>query len=571
MKKLFFLVLFVSFVFFPAFALAQEKIVSFDAVYGLGKDAVFVVEERIIYDFAHNLRHGIFRDIPIKYETPYGKRSISISEVSVMDENLNPYQFAVSRLGSNLRIKIGDPDVLVSDTKVYIIRYKVERAINYFEGHDEFYWNVTGNGWEVPIEKASAVVFLPGPVNPDVLKMSCFAGFFGSAEVCAAHNYVSGPAGATEVHFAQGYLLETQGLSIAVGFPKGMVYEPSAFDSVLALIKDNFIVVLPFVVFTLLFYIWRKRGRDPKGKGTITPQYEPPENLSPSEVGTILDERADPRDLSADILQLAIQGYIRIHYKEKGWLFGQPDFVLKKLIKAEQISEDWQKKLINQLFLNGEKMVKLSDFKKLEYLPLRKRGIEIYKTVTAKGYFIKNPNAVRAVYAGIGIGVIVAGQLLGNIFLPGIITVLSILLSGVIIIIFSLVMPKKTKQGAIIKEYILGLKSYIEVAEKERINFHNAPEKNPELFEKLLPYAMVFGAEKSWAQCFTDIYNTAPTWYVGSPGRVFNMNLFALSLQDFKSTANGALARGSRAATGGSAFGGGFSGGGFGGGGGGSW
>jgi uncharacterized membrane protein len=120
-----------------------------------------------------------------------------------------------------------------------------------------------------------------------------------------------------------------------------------------------------------------------------------------------------------------------------------------------------------------------------------------------------------------------------------------------------------------VREQIQGLKRYIEVAEKDRINFHNAPEKKPELFEKLLPFAMVLGAEKAWAKQFEGIYSTPPSWYHGSSNSAFNAVLFTNNLSSFNAAATSSLTSAPKGGSG--SGGGGFSGGGFGGGGGGSW
>ncbi|EKE06631.1 MAG: hypothetical protein ACD_18C00313G0001, partial [uncultured bacterium] len=153
-----------------------------------------------------------------------------------------------------------------------------------------------------------------------------------------------------------------------------------------------------------------------------------------------------------------------------------------------------------------------------------------------------------------------------------VLTMFSILgfgVSGVIIILFAQVMSKRTRKGIKAKNYILGLKEYIRVAEKERIKFHNAPEKNPQTFEKFLPYAMVFGLEKEWAKQFEGIYMEEPAWYSGSDLATFSALSFVNELGNFGTVANTSFAQNSGASSGFSS--GGFSGGGFGGGGGGSW
>ncbi len=126
-----------------------------------------------------------------------------------------------------------------------------------------------------------------------------------------------------------------------------------------------------------------------------------------------------------------------------------------------------------------------------------------------------------------------------------------------------------TPEGALMKEYIEGLKLYLQIAEKDRIRFNNAPEKSPELFEKLLPYAIVLNVEKAWAKEFEGIYDTPPSWYNDHTMRGFTLGALTTNLGDFTKTASSSLssAPGSSSGSGG----GGFSGGGGGGGGGGSW
>jgi len=174
------------------------------------------------------------------------------------------------------------------------------------------------------------------------------------------------------------------------------------------------------------------------------------------------------------------------------------------------------------------------------------------------------------VYIGIGGTIFLMSFPNAGIF--GALGITSFAISGLLIIIFGLFMPAKTRKGALAKEHILGFKKYLSVAEKDRIEFHNAPKKNPERFEKLLPYAMALGVEEEWAKQFEGIYDKQPDWYGGPSAARFNALTLTRSLNSFSSSANSTLAsKPSSASGGGSGFSGGGSGGGFGGGGGGSW
>lgn len=577
-KKIIFLFVVFSFFFVVsgAFAQQQEKIDNFDVTININADAIIRVREFIRYDFDGLQRHGIFRDIPIKYAARGGNFSLRISDISVNDENGNEYKFSVSYPGNNVEIKIGDPDILVSGQKIYVINYTINRAINYFSDHDELYWNATGNEWPVPIEKSSAQIILPSPILKQELQAACFAGAFGSQTPCASIDYIYNADGlVSAINFNQPSALGAgQGLTIVAGWPKGIVAKPSVLQNIFDIIKDNLILVLPLITLIVMFYLWWTRGRDPKGRGTIYAQYDAPDNLTPVETGTLIDEKVDTKDISSEIIYLATKGYLKITRTEnKGIIFKSEDYLLEKL-KDQADLPSFDKQIMDGLFQHGDhQKIKLSELKNAFYKQIKEINDKVYDSLVAKGYFPKSPAEVKYKYFLIVSIALFAIFLVSVLAALGNINLIALAISAFIVIIFGFYMPVKTKKGVDTKENILGLKEYLEVAEKDRIKFHNAPEKNPEHFEKLLPYAMVLGVEKEWAEKFKDIYNQPPSWYSDPSGGTFNSLILISSLNNFNHSANAALFTAPHsAASGGSGFGGGgFSGGGFGGGGGGSW
>lgn len=565
-------------------ASAAERINEFSVSVRIRPDAAIAVTERITYDFGAEQRHGIFRDIPFKYRARGGTFALRLFDIIVTDENGIRYPFTVSTQGSDKRIKIGDPNAYVTGIKTYVISYKVKRAINYFADHDELYWNAIGTNWKVPIANPSASVTLPAAVDPASVHIECFAGPYGSSAPCAASE-----TSADRAMFSHGALSPGEGLTVVVGFPKGIVAKPSPIASFLETLRDNGILALPIFTLGLLFWLWRTRGRDPAGRGTIVPQYDPPrheevfgksiakEFLTPAEVGTIVDEHAQNKDVSAIIIDLAVRGYLKItHTGEAGIIFKSTDYILEQLKPGDDLKNQFEKILLKELFDYGVTlpsdtssiaMVRLSDLKDKFRKELEEVKKEIYRATELKGYFPHNPHTVRGAYIGAGISAIVLGFFLGRVW--GALGVVSFILSGVLAIIFSFAMSRRTLKGVRAKEYILGFKDYLSYAEKDRIRFHNAPEKNPERFEKLLPYAMVLGVEKEWAKQFEGIYREPPRWYHDPSGQAFSALVFTDTLGGFSSTASSTL---SSAPGGGSGFGGGGgAGGGGGGGGGGSW
>ncbi len=542
---------------------ADERIDRFDVAIALKSDATFDVVETIHYNFGAAQHHGIFRDIPVVYSTQAGNKSIGVGSVSVQDEKGKPYPFTTSRIGPNEEIKIGDPNVLVSGSQTYVLHYTVARAIGYFPQYDEIYWNVTGNGWKVPITEASATVLLPRSTDPSQLKLSCYQGAAGSNETCTSKANGSGE----NVFAITRELRAGEGLTIALGFPLGIVHHPTFLENLLAFIKDNFVLFVPILVFVGMLYLWYTKGRDPRGRGTIIPEYEAPDHLTPVEMLALLKTGATNEAVSAEIVYLATQGYLHIKRTEQKILgiFNSNEYTLTKQKDGGDLGV-FDKTLFNGLFKEGNE-VKVSDLKEKFYLTATQVKTEVLQSLVQKKYYVRDPNATRMRYVTVGV-IILFGSIWGGSVL-GLAAGVSGIMSGLLILAFGFFMPAVTKEGALAREYSRGLKLYLEVAEKDRINFHNAPEKSPELFEKLLPYAMVLGVEVAWAGQFEGMYTQPPSWYSDQSLTGFNSIVFAHSMHSFNSVAATTLA--SAPGGGSGSGGGGFSGGGMGGGGGGSW
>jgi uncharacterized membrane protein YgcG len=231
----------------------------------------------------------------------------------------------------------------------------------------------------------------------------------------------------------------------------------------------------------------------------------------------------------------------------------------------------------------GEK-IKLSDLKNSFYTRVPIITKSALQTLLDKQYYsnlkIESSGAAKAISSSFFIllwGGIIVYHLIDSVFsavavsISPVPIIASVILSIIIGAVFHSLMPAKTIKGVAAKEYILGLKDYLQIAEKDRLNFHNAPEKRPEIFEKLLPYAMVLGVASAWSKEFADIYVNPPSWYEGYPvGGHFNSMLLYSNLSGFNSMASTSMTSMPGGGMGGSG-GGGFSGGGGGGGGGGGW
>ena len=578
LKIIFIVSLFFSGIFFSrAFVFAQEKINSFDSQIKINSDASIIVNETIKYDFGNTERHGIYRNIPIKYKSTLGDKSIKL-EIQNVTRDGNSENYVVSFSDSDEIIKIGNANLTINGEHIYSIVYKATGAIGYFDNYDELYWNITGNSWQVPILNSNTKIELPQ--NSKIIQSSCYLGVLGSKEKCDTsikENIASASSSRT--------LNSGEGLTFAAGFPKGTVaiYQVNNENIFFFNVKTLWPILIPIAVFIIMFYLWYKKGRDPKGTGVIIPEYNVLDGLTPLEVGGIINEKVKNQNISAEIIYLATKGYLKIIQTEEKLLgiFSEKDYkftLLKEIGDLQSHDQELLKAMFKDNIKTGS-TINLSGLKNTFFVSIPIIEDAVNKSLLDKKYYTNLPKIIPI---GKGIMSIVIPCLwilliffgtffksfsknMGNFL----VIILSIITAYIVWVIFQRIMPAKTPKGVSAREYLLGLKEYLEVAEKDRLNFHNMPEKKPEIFEALLPYAMIFGVEELWAKEFENIYIVPPNWYSGRAGN-FSVVYFGREMASFGSFTTGTLA--STPSRGGSGSGGGgFSGGGGGGGGGGSW
>ncbi len=519
----------------------------------VNEDGSMNVTEQIRVQFWAE-RHGIFREIPVKYDGRFGSRvSIDLEVISVTDDTGKEWNYETYKEGNNQVIKIGDADTLIYGTQEYNIKYRVDRALLFFDDHDELYWNVTGTDWGVTIPRSSVAIQLPESIKSGV-QVICFTGSYGATtEGCdkaAIGNLVTVSA--------------EDNLTVAVSFPKGHVQEPAVWEIIFWFLIMNWIICVPLVVGAVLLWYWWKHGRDESGRKTIIPEYDAPKDLGPMEMGTLVDGKVHPRDISSGVVSLAVKGYLKIKEEEKKKLVGKKtEFSFEKLKPADDKLSSIEKELFSGIF--GKKdQVDLDDLKTSFYKTKNEIQRQLYKEMATKKYFVKNPNTVRTTFLVIGL-VCIFGSFMTGVF--GLPFVASMILTGVLFIGFGVIMPKKTKSGTLAYEHAKGFKMFLEKAERYRIQW----QERQNMFEEYLPYAMVFGVADKWVKAFSDKLSQSPDWYEGNVS-TFNAATFASSLNSFTNNMNTTTRPPSSGASGGSSgFSGGFSGGGFGGGGGGSW
>jgi hypothetical protein len=548
---------------------AAERVLGWETEIYLEAEDAFAVVERVRWDFEGAARHGIIRSIPVEYGR--GRAAdyrIRVDGVEVTDAAGAPRPFSSQRTGRDLELRIGDPDVTVRGVEEYVIRYRVRRGLLFFAERDELYWNAIGGEVGVPIERAGVTVYLPEGVEPAGLERACFTGPLGSVEQACAIE-----AGVAALTFrAERRLAPREGLSVVVGLPKGVVRAPSAAERWLARASDYLSVwtALPALALAVLIGLWRTQGRDPAGGAAVPVRYEPPEGLSPAEVGTVLDERVDLVDVTATLLDLAVRGHLRITEVESGgFLFlGARDFRLEKLASGDPLRPH-EALLLERLFTQGDAVL-VSSLKNRFHAHLPAIRTAIDRAVSHDGrFFPGSPEAVRRRYAGVGMAGLIGGlaALFANAppHVAG-----AVALTGGLVLAFARAMPRRTPRGRAVYEQILGFREFVSRVDADRLERMGG--RTAERFERVLPFALVLGAADAWADAFDGIYQEPPRWYAGGAPGPFRTRAFVDGLGQSLGTIGAALASTPRGGSGRSGLGGGgFSGGGFGGGGARSW
>ncbi|MBI2835339.1 MAG: DUF2207 domain-containing protein [Acidobacteria bacterium] len=537
--------------------------------------------------------NGIYRTIPVEYRTPQGfNYTLRLDLESATDEAGQPMRHESSRERHYRKVRIWVPGA-EDATRTVVLRYRVRNGLKFFDEHDELYWNVTGDEWEVPIETVTAVVQLPDTVTG--VRAIAFTGGYGSREQAADIRIAS-----TDVTFRTSRPLNfREGLTVVIGWNPGIVRRPTATDRAVAFLLGNLPLAIPALLLPAMWWLWYSRGRDPR-RGAIMAHYEPPSGLSPGEVGTLVDNKPDMRDITATLVDLAVRGYLVIEEVESAKLFGlwsSKDYLLTFRKRGSDLAslKPHEASLMTSLVASAstetphvlsvraltedartaeQPSVLLSDLQNRFYKHIPGLRNLMYQTLIEQGYYTSRPDQVRTAYLVIGLvasGLVLAAGLAFSLPLgvQPLSAIVAAILTAAIVVGFGWFMPVRTVQGTHALQRVLGFEEFLSRVEGDRFE---RVVKTPELFEKYLPFAMALGVERTWARAFEGICKQPPDWYRGGTIQNFRPNMLVNDLGRMSTRAASVMASAPRS-SGGSGFssGGGSSGGGFGGGGGGGF
>jgi uncharacterized membrane protein YgcG len=553
----------------PAAAQRTLAVERFDAAIAVNLDGSVDVTETITAKFVGSW-NGIYRTVPVEYHTPQGFNwTLHLELRGATAADGQALKVEKEREHHYIKYKIWIPGAQDA-TRTFTLRYRAKNGLRFFDDHDELYWNVTGDEWDVPVGIASARITLPQGATG--VRATAFNGVYGAA-ARDAEVTVEGTAVRVTMSRSLGF---REGLTAVVGWDKGLVAEPTTSDRALGFLASNWPLGLPLLVLAGMFALWRRVGRDPETL-PVAVRYEPADSLTPAEAGTLLDESADMRDITATMVDLAVRGHLRIEERDEKVLLGlmnKKEYVFHRLTPASGgvPLQRHESLVLDGLFDGGANEVRLSELDNEFYRHLGRIKDSIQNRLVDRGFYRSRPDkvkgrwiagaAVLGAVIGFGGSVIAAG--LDMTPLPWVIAGIG---SGLVMLAFSWIMPARTVEGARALERVRGFEEFLRRVEGERFE---RLVKTPEMFERFLPFAMAFGVERKWAKAFQDIYRDPPQWYVGHSSGPFNMNGFTSRLSDMSSRASSAMSSSPRS-SGGSGFSGGSSGGGSGGGGGGGF
>jgi len=552
------------------FVFADERILDYHSDILIHTDTGLTVTETIrVRAEGNDISRGIYRDFPTRYKDRLGNHYRAGLDVLDVQRNGAPEPFHTEKRANGVRIYIGSSDRYIRNgVHEYRLRFHTSRQLGFFEDYDELYWNVTGNGWVFPIDHASARIELPTEVEAGDLQTAFYTGPQGANDKQAQSQIVNGR---TVVFNTTRGLRAYEGLTVAVGWPKGLVEEPGTTLKAAYFLQDNgaALVLLIGLLAPLCWYLWawNRFGRDPK-KGIIIPRFKPPVGLTPAGCSYIRKMSFGKQAFTAAIISLGVKGYLEIHEDDD-------EFTLhRKQVPGTGGASKGEGAVLGELFKDAAE-VKMEQKNHKVFMQAQSVLRKALKAEHLGRLF--NLNSVYALPAVVltivAVVIVIAIQFDGGPLVWVFYAILSVFMHTV----FLFLMRAPTPAGRRIMDEIEGFKMYLDTAEQDRLDRMQSPQLTPEVFETFLPYAFALGVENSWCDQFArefpeDLAERGgyhPAWYVGQHSGLASLghigNEFSSSFSSSISSASSPP--GSSSGSGG----GGSSGGGGGGGGGGGW
>ncbi|MGJ6981363.1 DUF2207 domain-containing protein [Aestuariimicrobium soli] len=512
----------------------------YDVTADVQADGTTKVTVDLDFDFSDDEGHGPFVTLVTKMRVPDDPdkwRVIDVDLDSVTSSTGANTAVKITSRSQGKVIRIGSEGRTFTGKQNYRITYTARGIVNPKapgSGLDEFNWNVVFAD-QVPINNLTVKVTGPAATS----KTACFEGR-SMTVACEASS-----AGSRSTTFHADRLTKGQGMQVVSGFPAGTfpgvqpiytkrVHPGNMFPTEPApLIGGGLAAALGIgLVGTMV----ARRGRDQSyiglapgmvpvaggdervgyaGRREIPVQFTPPRGIAPGEIGVLIDERADSRDVTAGILDLAVRGHLQIRPDPER----PKNFTLARAVNPpDDDLRGYEKQLLARVFGNQLEVTNhdLADKDNSSILRLGKPELE--QRVVSLGWFKRKPSVTRSAALMLGAVVTLAG--LGGAFVLGQFgwgwIGIGVALAGLVLLALHGRMPARTAVGSAALAQAIGFRTYLATAEADQIKF----EEGIDVFSRYLPYATVFGVADRWVKVFQQLeasgrYHPDTTWYGG--------------------------------------------------------
>ena len=517
----------------PAVNAPAEAIKRFEADIAVNTDASAQVVETISFQVTgEQIKRGIIRVLPYSGVSDYQIQSVSLDGRAV------PY-FTRAK-GKELEIVIGDRNQLVSPgVHTYRIAYRAAGVVRFQKKFDELYWNVTGNGWNFPIEAASMRLTLPPGAQAMPGGISLYTGEKGARQADAQ-------ARGDSFFYTTRPLKQGEGFTVSVAWNKGVVAAPASVEKKskpfpFPLFHKSFVWVCWALLLIYYAVVWYWKGKDPRAR--ILRRFEPPEGLSPAQVRYMQQMKCDEDIFSVVIMSLVEKGWVRVR-QPNPW-----SFAMSRVQGGEQgLLSDEEKQLVDILFKERE-MISVSNQYQKDF---QEGWLAVKQSLAAwenRRFFARNSWAniptllfggllgwtlLSSIYWGSSRaelllqivfwgfwGSLIFGGILKKI-LPAVFSFTNLFILGAALCVFvafgflptlctiALLVPgvvfyrlvrAYTPKGREYMDQIEGFLQYLQVAEKYRVFVSNPTDAN-RIYCHYLPYAAALGLQNKWRSVF---------------------------------------------------------------------
>lgn len=548
--------------FFLSFQLSAEYFTITDYLVNIEvrKNGELYIQEHIDLNFSAD-RRGIIRRIPMHYKLNGNRGKLDIKVQDVEKWNYKEYN-----KDGYYHLRFGDSDKFISGEQSYVFSYVVKGAILVSEGYQEIYWDVIGTDWDTDILNFSYEVKLPNDINLGFNDYQVYSGKYGErhskVSMSMNNSILAGESNTT--------LRPNEGATIAIKFPDQYFPANTIPSNSTKKVNDR---TWPAAILLLIsfFSFWFKKGKNKSITASDTEEYFPPDELSPSQLGYLIDTKSNDQDLLANIPYWANKGLIKVISLNND---DEDGLMLEKINAINADAPTYEITLFNGIFKTAD-YVSLNSLKKKIYKDLYQAKSELSKDMNESVYFEDRQQSLFRDYKMI--------LALFVFLIAGIITiaVFKYIFSGIILIaigimalVFRFLPPKRSILGEELVSKTKSFKAFL--ADSEHSAYNDLINKHPKYLSDMYPYAIAFGVDKTYMKKFEDYSEMGPEWYyIGSGGHSQRGSLSQFqdnfNVETIQSAFKSMPASTSSGSSGSFSGGGGFSGGGSGGGGGSSW